>query len=133
MKLRTVDVELGARCCPIHTGPGLLDDAAPLAALAPGLELDALLGRMRLDKETLSGTLRGIPWRVVGAAFVATGVDESAVHRVLAGWASGAIGNSPCRDRVRVRAARSPSRSIHPAAAHASSARRTTALPDPIH
>ena len=32
----TVDVELGTRRYPIHIGPGLLDDAPRLAALAPG-------------------------------------------------------------------------------------------------
>ncbi|HAI59565.1 MAG TPA: 3-dehydroquinate synthase, partial [Xanthomonadaceae bacterium] len=33
---RTVDVELGTRRYPIRIGPGLLDNAAALAALAPG-------------------------------------------------------------------------------------------------
>ncbi|MFN8903199.1 MAG: 3-dehydroquinate synthase, partial [Lysobacteraceae bacterium] len=43
------------------------------------------LARMRLDKKNLSGTLRLVLWRGIGAAFVATGIDESAVRRVLAG------------------------------------------------
>ncbi|MCE2944937.1 MAG: 3-dehydroquinate synthase [Lysobacteraceae bacterium] len=50
-----------------------------------GLDPDALLARMRLDKKNLSGTLRLVLWRGIGAAFVATGIDESAVRRVLAG------------------------------------------------
>lgn len=33
---RTLEVALGERRYPIHVGPGLLDDAAALAALAPG-------------------------------------------------------------------------------------------------
>jgi 3-dehydroquinate synthase len=49
-----------------------------------GLDPDALLATMRLDKKNLSGTLRLILWRGVGQAFVATGIDEGAVRRVLA-------------------------------------------------
>ncbi len=50
-----------------------------------GLDPDALLDRMRLDKKNLSGTLRLILWRGIGEVFVATGIDEAAVRRVLAG------------------------------------------------
>ena len=50
----------------------------------PGLDPDALIARMRLDKKNLSGTLRLILWRGVGQAFVATGIDEATVRRVLA-------------------------------------------------
>lgn len=53
-------------------------------ALPAGLDPDALLSRMRLDKKNLSGTLRLILWRGIGQAFVATGIDEAAVRRVLA-------------------------------------------------
>lgn len=49
-----------------------------------GLDPDALLARMRLDKKNLSGTLRLILWRGIGQAFVATGIDEAAVLGVLA-------------------------------------------------
>jgi 3-dehydroquinate synthase len=48
-----------------------------------GLDPDALLARMRLDKKNLSGTLRLILWRGIGQAFVATGIDEAAVRDVL--------------------------------------------------
>jgi 3-dehydroquinate synthase len=49
-----------------------------------GLDPDALLARMRLDKKNLSGTLRLILWRGIGQAFVATGIEEGAVRKVLA-------------------------------------------------
>ncbi len=48
-----------------------------------GLDPDALLARMRLDKKNLSGRLRLILWRGVGKAFVATDIDETAVRSVL--------------------------------------------------
>lgn len=51
--------------------------------LPPGLDADALLARMRLDKKNLSGTLRLILWHGIGQAFVAEGVDETAVRQVL--------------------------------------------------
>lgn len=51
--------------------------------LPQGLDADALIARMRLDKKNLSGALRLILWRGVGRAFVATGIDEVAVRRVL--------------------------------------------------
>jgi 3-dehydroquinate synthase len=53
-------------------------------AVPAGLDPDALLARMRLDKKNLSGTLRLILWRGIGRAFVATGIDEAAVRSVLA-------------------------------------------------
>jgi 3-dehydroquinate synthase len=60
-------------------------DALGLPTAVPeGLDPDALLARMRLDKKNLSGTLRPILWRGVGRAFVATGIDEAAVRSVLA-------------------------------------------------
>ena len=52
--------------------------------IPPGLDPDALLARMRLDKKNLSGTLRLILWRGIGRAFVATGIDEAAVRAALA-------------------------------------------------
>jgi 3-dehydroquinate synthase len=39
---------------------------------------------MRLDKKNLSGRLRLILWRGVGAAHIAEAVDEAAVREVLA-------------------------------------------------
>jgi 3-dehydroquinate synthase len=68
-------------------GPRL---AALLAALglpvAPpaGLEADALLGHMRLDKKNLGGRLRLILWRGIGRAEIAGDVDEERVREVLA-------------------------------------------------
>ena len=52
--------------------------------LPPGLDAEALLARMRLDKKNLSSTLRLILWRGIGRAFVATGIDEAAVRALLA-------------------------------------------------
>lgn len=54
------------------------------ATLPPGLDPDALLARMRLDKKNLSGRLRLILWRGIGHAFVAPDIDEAAVRAVLA-------------------------------------------------
>lgn len=64
--------------------------AALLAALGlptqppPGLNADALLSAMRLDKKNRGGRLRLILWRGAGAAFIAEGIDEAAVR---AAWA----------------------------------------------
>jgi 3-dehydroquinate synthase len=59
-------------------------DALGLPTTVPaGLDPDALLARMRLDKKNLSGTLRLILWHGVGKAFVATGIDEADVRQVL--------------------------------------------------
>lgn len=60
-------------------------DALGLPTAVPeGLDPEALLARMRLDKKNLSGTLRLILWRGIGRAFVATSIDEAAVRSVLA-------------------------------------------------
>ena len=48
-----------------------------------GLDADAVLARMRLDKKNVSGQLRLILWRGVGQAFVAEGIAVDAVHDVL--------------------------------------------------
>ncbi len=52
-------------------------------ALPPGLDPDALLARMALDKKNRDGRLRLILWRGVGQAFIAEDIDESAVRVVL--------------------------------------------------
>jgi len=52
--------------------------------LPAGVDPDALLARMRLDKKSLSGELRLVLWRGVGSAFVAQGIDEAAVRELLA-------------------------------------------------
>jgi 3-dehydroquinate synthase len=48
-----------------------------------GLQSDALLARMRLDKKNRGNTLRLILWRGIGRAEIAEGVDEVAVRDVL--------------------------------------------------
>ncbi|MCL7713458.1 3-dehydroquinate synthase [Stenotrophomonas mori] len=50
-----------------------------------GLEADALLAHMRLDKKNLAGRLRLVLWRGIGKAEVVPDVDESAVLAVLRG------------------------------------------------
>ena len=52
-------------------------------SLPAGLDADALLARMRLDKKNVSGRLRLILWRGVGQAFVAEGVDEATVRAAI--------------------------------------------------
>ena len=46
----------------------------------PGLDPDALLAAMRLDKKNRGGHLRLILWRGPGTAFVADGIDEADVR-----------------------------------------------------
>jgi 3-dehydroquinate synthase len=67
-------------------------DAARLAALLRALELPVappecepqrLLALMRLDKKNLSGRLRLILWRGIGAAEIAPDIDERAILSVL--------------------------------------------------
>ncbi len=47
------------------------------------LDVDALLGAMRLDKKNREGRLRLILWQGIGRAFMADGVSEAAVRSVL--------------------------------------------------
>jgi len=54
-------------------------------ALPVGLDADALLARMRLDKKTQAGGLRFVLWERAGAAKVVAGVPDDAVLRVLRG------------------------------------------------
>jgi 3-dehydroquinate synthase len=63
--------------------------AALLAALGlpltpPACDPDRLLALMQLDKKNLSGRLRLILWRGIGAAEVVADVDEGAIRNVLA-------------------------------------------------
>jgi 3-dehydroquinate synthase len=53
--------------------------------LPPGLDPEALLARMRLDKKATAEGLRFVLWRGPGRAEVAAGVDEAAVLDVLRG------------------------------------------------
>jgi 3-dehydroquinate synthase len=52
-------------------------------AVPPGLDADALLARMRLDKKALSGQLRLILWAGLGDARIATDVPEAAIRELL--------------------------------------------------
>ena len=51
--------------------------------LAQAFDVERLLARMQLDKKNLSGQLRLILWRALGAAELVGGVDPGAVRRVL--------------------------------------------------
>ena len=88
-----VGMVLAAR---LSTRLGLAEDAdrARLQALLERLELpvaipvgldpQALLARMRLDKKNVAGRLRLVLWRGIGRAEVVAGVDEAEVLQVLA-------------------------------------------------
>jgi len=53
-------------------------------AIPAGLQPQALLARMRLDKKNVAGRLRLVLWRGIGRAEVVGDVDEADVLRVLA-------------------------------------------------
>ncbi|MEE7561202.1 3-dehydroquinate synthase, partial [Xanthomonas sp. Kuri4-2] len=53
-------------------------------AIPAGLDPDALLARMRLDKKNVAGRLRLVLWRGIGQAEIVPDVDEAAVLAVLA-------------------------------------------------
>ena len=53
-------------------------------ALPSGLDPDALLARMRLDKKATAAGLRLVLWEGAGTARVVGGVDEAALRGVLA-------------------------------------------------
>lgn len=61
----------------------VLDALGLPLALPAGLDPEALLQRMQLDKKNRSGQLRLILWRGIGQAFVAEGLDVATVRRVL--------------------------------------------------
>ncbi len=52
-------------------------------ALPGGLDVDALLGHMRLDKKADAGGLRFVLWDGAGAARLVGGVDDAAIRSVL--------------------------------------------------
>ncbi len=62
---------------------GLLQDFGLPTAIPAGLEPDALLAHMRLDKKNIAGRLRLVLWRGIGRAEVVSDVDEAAVLAVL--------------------------------------------------
>jgi 3-dehydroquinate synthase len=60
----------------------LLRAGLPIA-LPAGLDPDALLARMRLDKKAVSGMLRLILWRGIGKADIVRDVPENAILQAL--------------------------------------------------
>lgn len=61
----------------------LLEKLQLPVAIPAGLDPQALLGRMRLDKKNVAGRLRLVLWRGMGRAEVVPDVDEAAVLKVL--------------------------------------------------
>ncbi len=84
-----IGMRLAARLS-AHLGHATAADAERLSALLaalglpvvppPGLDAEALLAAMRLDKKNRGGRLRLILWRGVGAAFIAGDVDAADVR-----------------------------------------------------
>ena len=62
----------------------LLEALGLPTAVPAGLDPDALLARMRLDKKAVSGALRLILWRGLGAAEVRSDVPEAQIRDALA-------------------------------------------------
>jgi 3-dehydroquinate synthase len=62
----------------------LLSRLALPTALPSGLDADALIERMRLDKKNVSGRLRLVLWRGIGKAGIVPDVDEPAIRDVIA-------------------------------------------------
>jgi len=54
-------------------------------AVPHGLDADALLARMRLDKKNRADALRLILWRGIGRAEIVEGVDPAALRAVMSG------------------------------------------------
>jgi 3-dehydroquinate synthase len=52
-------------------------------ALPAGIEADALLARMRLDKKNVSGRLRLVLWKGIGEAEIVADVDAAAIRTLL--------------------------------------------------
>ena len=52
-------------------------------AIPPGLDANALIALMLLDKKNLSGRLRLILWRGLGKADIVPDVDVAAIRSVL--------------------------------------------------
>ena len=52
-------------------------------SLPAGLDAEALLARMRLDKKNVAGRIRLVLWRGVGAAEIVPDVDEHAIRAIL--------------------------------------------------
>ena len=61
----------------------LLEKLGLPTAIPPGMDAQALLALMRLDKKNTAGTLRLILWRGIGHAEIVGNVDEAAVLAVL--------------------------------------------------
>jgi len=54
-------------------------------AIPAGLDADALIALMQLDKKNLSGRLRLILWRGIGKAAIGPDVDAAAIRTILTG------------------------------------------------
>ncbi|WP_266158162.1 3-dehydroquinate synthase [Dyella silvatica] len=61
----------------------LLQQLSLPTTIPPGMQAQALLALMHLDKKNLAGTLRLILWRGIGQAEIVSGVDEAQVLAVL--------------------------------------------------
>ena len=62
----------------------LLRRAGLPVAVPAGLDADALVARMKLDKKAVSGMLRLILWRGIGRAEIMRDVPEAAIRQALA-------------------------------------------------
>ena len=81
----TLSTQLGMAGAADATRLSSLLQSFGLPVTAPaGLDPDALLAHMRLDKKNLGGRLRLILWRGIGRAEIVGGVDEARVREVLA-------------------------------------------------
>ena len=79
-----LSVALGMAAEPDTVRLGRLLHALGLPTRIPaGLDPEALLARMRLDKKNLAGRLRLVLWRGIGRAEVVPGVDQAHVLELL--------------------------------------------------
>ena len=81
---RRLSARLGMADGGRRRSPGRAAAALDLPVTTPaGLDPDALLAHMRLDKKNVGGRLRLILWRGIGRAEIVDGVDEDSVRDVL--------------------------------------------------
>ena len=53
------------------------------SAMPSGLDAEAILDKMRLDKKSVNGQIRLILWRGIGQAFIATDISTKQLHAFL--------------------------------------------------